>query len=239
MSSLVTSMASSMKRDALGREGAAGSPGDGDATGRHPRVELLHDDARVVGVDREVRHDRAAEAGSDHRLDRTVVDRPEHVDRLDPQRVEPAVDEPLAQVLRGHAHQRRAVEGAGRDRCAGGGVLGAGEDDVAVVDQLDGLEPRVVVVLLDHEAEVELTGDEALDQLVVVVGLEQPHLEARLLGLHPADDRGEQLVGDALERADDEPAGLAAAQPFEVVGRGRDLRQHRAGVLEQQLAGRA
>ena len=141
--------------------------------------------------------------------------------------------------LRGVAvgDQRQPCDLPGSDRPVAPGELraGRGEEDVGVGDDADALEGGVVV--LDHEGEVELAALEQRVQLLVVAGLDQPHLDVRpALDVAPHRAR-QQAHADALEGADAQRAGLAVGERAEI-GLGRPHRRRgTACVAEKPLPG--
>ena len=86
------------------------------------------------------------------------------------------------------------------------------------------------------EGDVDIPRVEALDERRVLVLLDGAHDEARDLAPHASDDVGEQLDGDALERADDEPAARARGDVGDLLARGIEAIEDHLGVREQGAA---
>ena len=91
------------------------------------------------------------------------------------------------------------------------------------------------VVVLDHEREVELAPLEQPEQLLVVAGLDEPHLDARPALDVAAHRLGEEPHAGALERSDPQRARLSFGERPQV-GLGRAHRRRGpARVAEQPL----
>ena len=87
------------------------------------------------------------------------------------------------------------------------------------------------------EGEVELTVEHPLQEHLQQVGLEEPDLELWPLLPQCADDGGEHLHRDALERAHDEPPTVAGAELGQLVVGLAEVTEDRLGVLEQHPPG--
>ena len=105
-----------------------------------------------------------------------------------------------------------------------------------VVEQHRRLE--VAVALADDEGDVELAVADLGVEGEVVLGLEEADVEAGELGPQLLDDRRQQHVGHALERADVDPPGLAGPEPLDGVPGGVDAGEDVPGVAEHDLAER-
>ncbi len=97
--------------------------------------------------------------------------------------------------------------------------------------QLAGTQP-------DGEGHVELAGDHGVRPGVDVLVLQQADVEVRVLAAEPADDRRQQHVGHALERADVEPAGCSGEEAVDRIAGGVDPGDDVSGVGEHDLAER-
>ena len=139
------------------------------------------------------------------------------------------------------ADQREMGDLPGPDRAGGPRQVGGRrcEEDVRVDEDGDALVGRVVV--REHEREVELAPLEQGEQVVVVPGLDEPHLHAGPPLHVPAHRVGEEAHPGALERSDPQRARLALGERPQV-GLGRAQRGRRpARVAEQpqpRLGGR-
>ena len=211
---------------------AVGVPRDRDQARRNPR-HLEHGDVGAL-VHPEQRHDRVADPRADEALDDAAL-----VGAKDDLELEPARAEERLHPLRGVAvaDQRQPCDLPGPDRPLAPSELRAGgsEEDVGIGDDADALEGGVVV--LDHEGEVELAALEQRVQLLVVAGLDQPHLDVRpTLDVAPHRAR-QQAHADALEGADAQRAGLAVGERPEIGLRGPHRRRSPARMPEQPLPG--
>ena len=84
-----------------------------------------------------------------------------------------------------------------------------------------------------HERDIDVALVEMVDEDGVLVLLDCAHDEAGDLAAHAADDVGEQLDGDALERPDDEPAARARGDVGDFLARGIEAVEDHLRVREQ------
>ena len=228
-----TSVAISTNRCAAGSSVRPLAPGDADVPRRQRREHVAHDDPRVARVDRQVRPDGVAHAGADHRLDRRVVVRAEHVARIDAEGAQVGLERVLAATARLLADQREVGDVAGDDgrrdlqRRRGDQEERVGAQQ-AVLDALELVELRA-----DGERQVQLAGVQRDHDLVEVVVLDAADVELGRLGQDPPDDRRQDLHRDALERADHQSAAAGEERLDVALGR-LQLLEHRDGVREER-----
>src|SRR5262245_17092733 len=216
---------------------AVAVPGEADDPRRHPRAELERDDAVVARVRGELRRDRDAGAGGDQTVDGRVLVRVEDVVRLEPAAAEVGV-ELLAAPAQAGADERQLGRLAQRDRLVPGreGRVGGDEQDPGVAHQLDRLE-RALGKRRHHEAQVELSALDVLEQLGIGGRLDQVHLDARPLLAEAAHQLGQDPRAGALERADAERAAVARDHRGHVRARRVQPGHDRLGVPKPHLAG--
>ena len=215
------------------RRDAVGVPGDRDQAGRDAR-DLEHGDVRAR---RRLRAAARRCSRSRRRRDPGRC-RPRPSGRRSRARARASARNGLGALV-GIAvgDQRQPGDLARPDRARAPCELGAGggEQDVGVGEDVDALERRVVV--LDHEGEVEVAALEQPEQLLVVAGLAEPHLDVRPALDVAAHRARQQAHAGALEGADAERARLALGERVEV-GLGRAHRRRgAAGVPQQPLPG--
>ena len=131
--------------------------------------------------------------------------------------------------------QRLADEPAHAHRAVVDGVE-RGDDDERVAVQDTSFE--LIGERSDHERQLQLAVEQLVDQLLLVVGLERSYHESGMITAELVDDGREDSDGDALEGADVEATGVAAAESVDIVGDRVDPAQDVACVLEHQLAER-
>ena len=194
---------------------------------------LEHGDVGAL-VDPEQRHDRVADPRADEALDDAALVGAKDDLELEPARAEERLDS-LGGVAVGDQRQPRDLPRPDRPLAPRELRAGGGEEDVGIGDDADALEGGIVV--LDHEGEVELAALEQRVQLLVVAGLDQPHLDVRpTLDVAPHRAR-QQAHADALERADAQRARLAVGERPEIGLRRPHRRRGPARVPEEPLPG--
>ena len=117
-----------------------------------------------------------------------------------------------------------------------GHITGQGDEHERVVKQHRRVETGTDVA--DREGDVELARDEAAVRLVLVVGLEDSDVDARVLGTQAPDDRGQQGGGHALKRAHADAADVAGEETLDLAADDVDPTDQLAAVGQHEPAER-
>lgn len=158
-------------------------PGKRDGTRRQVRAEATCDDALVVRIDGQPRHDADADPGSDEAVHRAVLIGAEDIPRLEPAGAEVGVDVHAASMeLR--ADQRQARHLVQRYGLVALGKWGIGWDEKhpGVAHELGDGE-RANRKRQEREGEVELAAFDVGKQLLVGPRFDEGHFDVGPRGL--------------------------------------------------------
>ncbi len=211
-------------------------PDDGDRAARHFRHEPNHPDAVVAGRNRQQRHQRDAEPGSDQALEGAVVVGAKSVVDLVASLVQLVLDDEAARAgVRPDQHVLpEVVERRGLPR--GERAVGGDDEDVRVAHHLDRLE-GAVRKRGAAEGEVELARLDRAIELWVGPGLGEPELDAGPVPQEPLHHARQHAGSDRLIRPDAQHPGLARIERGDVGARGVEPGHDRLGMAQEQLAG--